>query len=90
MRKKAIPASGKEPIGEADKATSKRGAKPCIPVLIAQGGGQEYDITDIVERAKADYKATHKVGIHSCKVYIKADDGMAYYVINQTEGKFSL
>ena len=89
MRKKAIPAAGETPAVK-EKPATKRGAKPCVPILIAQGGGQEYDITDIVERAKADYKAAHKVGVHSCKVYVKADEGMAYYVINQTEGKIPL
>lgn len=89
MRKKTVSA-GKEAVEKTTEAPAKRGAKPCIPIVIAQGGGQEYDISNIVERAKEDYKATHKVGIHSCKVYVKAEDGMAYYVINQTEGKFPL
>ena len=89
MRKKAL--STEEVVEKAvPQAPAKRGPKPCVPVVFAQAGGLEYDVTDIVEKAKADYKAGHKGGIHNCKVYIRADEGMAYYVINQVEGKISL
>ena len=33
-------------------------------------GGEQYNITDIIDRAKADYRTTHKVGVQSCKVYV--------------------
>ena len=47
-------------------------------------------VTDIIDRAKADYRATHKVGVQSCKVYIKPEEGAAYYVINKVSGKLEL
>ena len=28
-------------------------------------GTNQYNITDVIERAKADYRATHKVGVQS-------------------------
>ena len=40
--------------------------------------------------AKADYRATHKVGVQSCKVYVKPEEGTAYYVINKVSGKLDL
>ena len=55
-----------------------------------QLAGQDYDCAAIVEAARAHYRATHKVGIHSCQVYIKPEEGMAYYVINRVEGKIPL
>ena len=53
-------------------------------------GTNQYNITDVIERAKADYRATHKVGVQSCKVYVKPEEGMAYYVINKVSGKLEL
>ena len=32
----------------------------------------------------------HKVGVQSCKIYIKPEDGAAYYVVNKVEGKLDL
>ena len=54
------------------------------------GGNITVNITDLVDRAKADYRATHKVGVQSCKVYIKPEEGAAYYVINKVSGKLEL
>ena len=34
--------------------------------------------------------ATHKVGVQSCKVYVKPEEGTAYYVINKVSGKLDL
>ena len=43
-----------------------------------------------IDRAKADYRTTHKVGVQSCKVYVKPEEGAAYYVINKVSGKLEL
>ena len=43
-----------------------------------------------IDRAKADYRATHKVGVQSCKVYVKPEEDAAYYVINKVSGKLEL
>ena len=78
-------------------APKKRGRKPApkkahtpAPEIFFQVGGQEYNGSALLEQAKADYRRTHKVGIHTCKVYIKPEEGMVYYVINQVEGKLPL
>ena len=65
-------------------------AAPAAEVPASEYGGNQYNITDVVERAKADYRLTHKVGVQSCKVYVKPEEGAAYYVINKVSGKLEL
>ena len=69
---------------------SRRGRPPLTPEVYVEYGGNQYNITDVVERAKADYRTTHKVGVQSCKVYVKPEEGAAYYVINKVSGKLEL
>ena len=66
------------------KAPTRRGRPPLAPELYVEMGGEQYNITDIIDRAKADYRTTHKVGVQSCKVYVKPEEGAAYYVINNS------
>lgn len=75
---------------KAAGAAQHRGRPPLTPELYVEYGSQQYNITGIVDRAKADYRATHKVGVQSCKIYLKPEEGMAYYVINKVEGKLEL
>ena len=72
------------------KAPARRGRPPLAPELYVEFSGKQYNVTDIIDRAKADYRATHKVGVQSCKVYIKPEEGAAYYVINKVSGKLEL
>ena len=72
------------------KASARRGRPPLAPELYVEFSGKQYHVTDIIDRAKADYRATHKVGVQSCKVYIKPEEGAAYYVINKVSGKLEL
>ena len=51
---------------------------------------RQYNVTDIVERVKADYRLTHKVGVQSCKIYVKPEEEAAYYVVNKVGGKLPL
>ena len=89
--KKPVAKAEKKPAVKAEKKpAAKAEAKPCVPVIVAQAGGAEYDISDIAERVQADYRATHKTAARSCKIYVKPEEGMAYYVIDQTQGKISL
>lgn len=74
----------------AAKAPARRGRPPLAPELYVELNGKQYNITDVIDRAKADYRATHKVGVQSCKVYVKPEEGAAYYVINKVSGKLEL
>lgn len=75
---------------KSTKAPASRGRPPLAPELYVEMGGEQYNITDIIDRAKADYRTTHKVGVQSCKVYVKPEEGAAYYVINKFSGKLEL
>ena len=85
----AVAAAPETPAAEPKKrrssgAAQRRGRPPLSPEVYVEFG------TDVIERAKADYRATHKVGVQSCKVYVKPEEGMAYYVINKVSGKLEL
>mgnify|MGYP000737852050 CR=1 FL=1 len=91
-KKSAVPAAAaapETPAAEPKKrkssgAAQRRGRPPLSPEVYVEFGTNQY------ERAKADYRATHKVGVQSCKVYVKPEEGMAYYVINKVSGKLEL
>ena len=72
------------------KVSARRGRPPLAPELYVEFSGKQYNVTDIIDRAKADYRATHKVGVQSCKVYVKPEEDAAYYVINKVSGKLEL
>lgn len=97
-KKSAVPAAAaapETPAAEPKKrkssgAAQRCGRPPLSPEVYVEFGTNQYNITDVIERAKADYRATHKVGVQSCKVYVKPEEGMAYYVINKVSGKLEL
>ena len=70
------------------KAAKKAHTQPTEIHL--QVGGVEYNCLSLVEQARANYRLTHKTGIHSCKVYIKPEENAVYYVINRVEGRIPL
>ena len=72
------------------KASARRGRPPLAPERYVEFSGKQYNVTAIIDRAKADYRATHKVGVQSCKVYVKPEEDAAYYVINKVSGKLEL
>ena len=61
-----------------------------LTLKIQRNRSERAHITDVVDRAKADYRATHKVGVQSCKVYVKPEENAIYYVINKVAGKLEL
>ncbi|MCH3973266.1 MAG: DUF6465 family protein [Oscillospiraceae bacterium] len=76
--------------GKKATAAGKKAASGLMPEVYVQWGSREVLCTDLVERAKADYHMTSKGAIHSCRLYVKPEDGIAYYVINGKEGKIYL
>ena len=89
MRNPTAGTEEKPAVKRSRKNAPKKAHTPTTVVRL-QLAGQDYDCAAIVEAARAHYRATHKVGIHSCQVYIKPEEGMAYYVINRVEGKIPL
>lgn len=73
------------------RAAEKAKADNLRPELIMQYQGDEFDIDKLVEAAKADFHASKKrTLITGLKVYVKPEDRMVYYVINEKfEGKIS-
>ena len=44
----------------------------------------------LCERIYIDGRLTHKVGVQSCKIYVKPEEEAAYYVVNKVGGKLPL
>jgi len=76
--------------GKTVKEAGKQVASAVIPEVYVEMNGRQYVCADTVERCKADFRASHAGAVRSCRVYIKPEDGMAYYVINGIEGKVAL
>ena len=72
----------------AAKAARKEVKKLTLKETYIQFAGQEYKESEILDKVEAAYKeAGHRVSsIKSMELYVKPEDGAAYYVIN---GKFS-
>jgi len=88
----AVKAAGKTATKTIQKAADagKKAATALVPEVYLQWQGKELLTAELVERAKAAFRAENKAVIRSCKVYIKPEDGMVYYVINDQEGKITL
>ena len=97
----AVKATAKKATRTAKKAAEK--AEPAVKAaskavksaavkqeVFVQWGGKEIKCKDLVAAAKKDYKASHKDAVRTCQVYVKPEDGAAYYVINDVTGKIEL
>ncbi|MCI7323005.1 MAG: DUF6465 family protein [Lachnospiraceae bacterium] len=72
------------------KAPAKKEKEPAKTNVILQfGGNGEADLGSLEEKVKAQFVAEgHRAGcIRNLDIYVKPEDGKAYYVINN--GKFS-
>ena len=77
--------------GSAAKTAGKKIAAALIPEVYIEYADYKADCAELVERCKADFKSKHKSAvIHSCKLYIKPEDAMVYYVINDIADKIAL
>lgn len=72
----------KTPVKKAAPAKA-----PVVEEVYVQFGGEEWKVADLSERAKAAYLAQgHRAsGIKKLSVYVKSEEGKAYYVINDKE-----
>lgn len=76
--------------GKKAAAATKKAASALTPEMYLQWGGSEVSCADLTERVRTDFKAAHKGAIRSCRIYVKPEEGMVYYVINGKEGKLPL
>lgn len=66
----------------AEKKTSEKKAEPVLTTVV-QVGDAEFDISGIAEKAYKAYKSTHKrKAVTDFKVYVKPEEGAAYYTVN--------
>ena len=74
------------------RAAAKAQADNLKPEVIIQYQGADTDLSVLVEAAKADFRANKKrTLVTGLKLYVKPEDGMAYYVVNeQFNGKIPL
>ena len=63
----------------AEIITPELSAKVSVFLEVAD---QKYDMAEVSEKAKADFKANHKEKLNDIKVYVKPEDGKAYYTAN--------
>ena len=89
-RQVKVAAEMAEPVAEEVKKAVRTPRKKLVPEIFVQWDADELTITDVVDKAKADYKKEHKDAVLSCKVYVKPQEKMAYYVINDVAGKVEL
>lgn len=73
------------------RAAEKAKADSLKPEVIIQYQGNDIVLDTLVEAAKADFHLSKKrTLVTEIKLYVKPEDGMAYYVINErNEGKIS-
>ena len=45
-------------------------------------GGKQYDFDKLADQAKKDYKKGNKTELKDIELYIKPEDGKAYYTAN--------
>lgn len=70
-----------------ENAKTKRAAAAKKTEVYLQYDAKEVDVDAIVAAAKADFKAEKgRVAVKTCQVYLKPQEGAAYFVIN---GDFS-
>lgn len=80
-----------EPVLEAAKNAKKQVVSAFVPEVYVQHANRQFDCAALAERCKEDFKAKHPSSmIRSCKLYIKPEDNMVYYVINDIEDKLEL
>ena len=79
-----------EPVAEEVKKAVRAPRKKATTDVYVQWDEVELDMNEVVEKAKAAFKQENKGAIQTCRVYIKPQEKMAYYVINDIAGKVEL
>ena len=82
-KKTAKPAAKKT----AGTTTRRKAAAKVVESVYVQYGDSEWDVASLVEKAKAEYVAAGHEAADAKKVtvYVKPEEGKAYYVVNDTD-----
>ena len=76
--------------GDKAKEAGREAVSAVTPMVYIQYGDREIVCDELIERARADYKANNKSTVRSVKLYVKPEENTAYYVINGKEGKIDI
>ena len=76
--------------GDKAKEAGREAVSAVTPMVYIQYGDREIVCDELIERARADYKANNKGTVRSVKLYVKPEENTAYYVINGKEGKIDI
>ena len=76
--------------GDKAKEAGREAVSAVTPMVYIQYGDKEIVCDELIERARADYKANNKGTVRSVKLYVKPEENTAYYVINGKEGKIDI
>ena len=79
--KKAAPVKKTAPAKTAAKKASAKKADPKIKVKV-QFGDAEYDIDEITKKVAKACKKSVKGNVKTVEIYVKPEDGAAYFVVN--------
>ncbi len=83
-----------KPVTDAAKKAAAEAAKkvPMKPEVYVQFGGRETLTSDLVKDARAAYKAAgNRAAVRTLRIYVKPEEGAAYFVINdEFQGKIEL
>lgn len=87
VKKAAAPKAERKPAAKKPAAPRKRAAAKVSEEVYVQFGAGEWSVAALVEQAKADYAAQghDAAGINKVAVYVKPQEGRAYYVVNDTD-----
>ena len=91
---KKAPAAKKAPAKKAPAKTTAAAKKPAAkaaskdvtPKAVVQLWGQEFDVADVIAKAEKAYSKKK----HVKEVYIKPEEGKAYYVADDDSGSVDL
>ena len=87
----AVEKAVKETAKKAEKKAEKKVEKAAKAEVILQFAGNEIKMVDILDAAKKDFAANNKAALKSITLYVKPEDGAAYYVANgDITGKVNL
>ena len=95
--KKAVKAAKKvvkkaeDAVATVAKKATKAVAKEAKAEVVLQFAGNEIKMVDVLDAAKKDFAANNKVALKTITLYVKPEDGAAYYVANgDITGKVNL
>ncbi len=73
-----------------ESAKAKAEEKACAPKVFIQFAGNSFSLEEILEDARKDYTNGRKKNFKDVQIYIKPEDGKAYYVADGDPGAVDL